>query len=340
MRYEYLFFVMLRIIDNHYIQNIASHASRYVNARHKIDAASKPPLNDPTLDLKPGALTESLKLLFNLTKLYPNHVHDFTRTITPILEILHNVHLETQPLQPPVSQLINALLNLNISDPANFTSHSTPFFTPPTPNAHISRLIQILDLAIRSSKEEQLESVVPLVTLLRRIYELAPARIEHEMQAQLLPSNEERAQPLGQSDTLASHLLHLTISPLAPNLKESVSCMLFELSSKDATTFVRNVGYGFAAGFLMTHNLPVPENTLEDPGAKLTSVDGQAINPITGQRRDMEPEDPLPEMTDEEKEREAERLFVLFERLKATGVVEVVNPVEAVVGEGRFKEVE
>ncbi|KAK3331398.1 guanine nucleotide exchange factor synembryn-domain-containing protein [Apodospora peruviana] len=37
--------------------------------------------------------------------------------------------------------------------------------------------------------------------------------------------------------------------------------------------------------------------------------------------------DSLPEMTDEEKEREAERLFVLFERLRATGVVNVENPV-------------
>lgn len=92
----------------------------------------------------------------------------------------------------------------------------------------------------------------------------------------------------------------------------------------------------------MTHNLPFPENALatEDPGARLTSVDGREINPITGQMRDMEPEDELPEMTDEEKEAEAEKLFVLFERLKATGVMEVVNPVEQASREGRFEEVE
>lgn len=54
----------------------------------------------------------------------------------------------------------------------------------------------------------------------------------------------------------------------------------------------------------------------------------------------MEPRDEGPEMTDEEKEQEAEKLFVLFERLKATGVVEVVNPVERAVREGRFEEVE
>ena len=39
------------------------------------------------------------------------------------------------------------------------------------------------------------------------------------------------------------------------------------------------------------------------------------INPITGQRRDMEPQIPEgPPMTEDEKLREAERMFVLFER--------------------------
>ena len=54
----------------------------------------------------------------------------------------------------------------------------------------------------------------------------------------------------------------------------------------------------------------------------------------------MEPDDHGPEMTDEEKEREAEKLFVLFERLKATGVVNVVNPIEHAAREGRFEEVD
>lgn len=76
----------------------------------------------------------------------------------------------------------------------------------------------------------------------------------------------------------------------------------------------------------MSHDLPAPEFSLqsdsldaaagdtEDLGETLTRVDGQDINPITGQRTDMEPVDTGPEMTDLEKEREAERLFVLFER--------------------------
>ena len=165
------------------------------------------------------------------------------------------------------------------------------------------------------------------MSLIRRIYDFAPEAIRPYMRSRLLPSNEERNQPLGKADTVSAFLLRLSTSPVAPNLRETISNMLFELSGRDATNFVRNVGYGFASGFLMTHDMPVPENAMEawstatgegerevlDPGERVTNVDGVEINPVTGQRRDME-NAPEVEMTEEEKEREAERLFVLFER--------------------------
>lgn len=296
----------------------------------------------PTLE--PGALTESLKLLFNLNQFYPDHVADFTRIIAPILQILTNIELQGQALQQPVIALINSLLSLDLPGPISPDSDElreyTPLFPEYDPHDNHLRLINILDSSVRSSKEEQLQGLVPLITLLRRVYELAPPSVKAEMAAQLLPSNEERTQPLGKTDSLASRLLRLSTSPTVSRLQDGISNLLFELSDKDAATFVRNVGYGFAAGYLMTHNLPVPDNATGDPGEKVTTIDGQEINPITGQRRDMEPEDPMPDMTDEEKEREAEKLFVLFERLKATGVMNVMNPVEQAVQEGRFEEVD
>jgi hypothetical protein len=39
---------------------------------------------------------------------------------------------------------------------------------------------------------------------------------------------------------------------------------MFELSDQDATSFVKNVGYGFASGFLMAHEMPkVPQTAAE-----------------------------------------------------------------------------
>lgn len=40
--------------------------------------------------------------------------------------------------------------------------------------------------------------------------------------------------------------------------------------------------------------------------------------------------------SEEEKEREAESLFVLFERLKKNGVIKVTNPIEVWRQEGKF----
>lgn len=69
----------------------------------------------------------------------------------------------------------------------------------------------------------------------------------------------------------------------------------------------------------------------------------EEINPITGQYVSKEEKLPdLKDMTDEEKEREAERLFVLFERLKKTGIIDVENPIAKAMQEsqGRFEEIE
>ena len=319
--------------------------------RHEAEQIDPSSGNNFSSPLGWAPLTETLKLTFNLTSLYPHRISAFNSTLNPILAILKSLQTQTPILQPPLTQLINVLLNLNLlgkeSESAHEHGNNLSFFPNSGPNTHVSRLVAILDSAIRTTSEEILESAaIPLITLLRRAYDLAPSSVKTYMQSTLLPSNDERTQPLGRSDTLASCLLRLSTSAVAPNLREGISSLLFELSDKEATSFVRNVGYGFAAGFLMTHNLPIPDNALKSDdergslGGRLTNIDGKEINPVTGQRRDMEPENLGPEMTEEEKEVEAERLFVLFERLKATGVVNVVNPVQQAVQEGRVEELD
>jgi len=84
----------------------------------------------------------------------------------------------------------------------------------------------------------------------------------------------------------------------------------------------------------MSHNITIPSS---DPTAPIYSE--KPINPITGQYMEDAPLS-LANMTDEEKEREAERLFVLFERLKKTGVMDVVNPVQEAINSGKIREIE
>lgn len=79
-----------------------------------------------------------------------------------------------------------------------------------------------------------------------------------------------------------------------------------------------------------------PQETQVDTSDGNNENENQHINPITGQyvsaERDQGPA--LADMTDEEKEREAEKLFVLFERLKKTGIIDVENPIAKAMREG------
>lgn len=116
------------------------------------------------------------------------------------------------------------------------------------------------------------------------------------MQWLLLPTFDERARPLGTSDTLSAKLLKLSIDAMVPTLREGISSLMFELSGKDAQKMVENVGYGFAAGFLVDNNMSIPVDASEAfatgnaSGAAREDVDGAGreripINPITGQRK-------------------------------------------------------
>lgn len=71
------------------------------------------------------------------------------------------------------------------------------------------------------------------------------------------------------------------------------------------------------------------------PPAGTTDAEGAPINPITGIRNQNRStsED---EMTEEEKEIEAEKLFVLFDRLEKSGMG--VNPIRKAQQEGKLEE--
>ncbi|ORX48219.1 hypothetical protein DM01DRAFT_1292244 [Hesseltinella vesiculosa] len=110
---------------------------------------------------------------------------------------------------------------------------------------------------------------------------------------------------------------------MAPQTRDAVSETLFVLCDENPTTFSQQVGYGNAIGYLVNKGI-----AMEPPHDAPESSQNRNINPITGQYLDAQDDGPsLADMTDEEKEREAERLFVLFERLKKTGIVDVENPV-------------
>ena len=284
---------------------------------------------------------ETLKLVYNLIYYSSGAASKLSGCIRPISTTLTSIKLSSPPLQPPVTSLVNALCNLDLALGNEVdTSTSEALFPAQDGSKLADRLLHILEKSVtpKSDEERDLDATLsPLVNLIRKLYTAAPEHVQEHMRSVLLPQQSSRDKPLGQDSTLASRLLRLSISPLNPLLRDSISTLLFELSDKDPTLFVQNIGYGYAAGFLTSNGMAVPPS-VSGSGHVAAGVDD--INPITGQRRDAEPEVELPEMTDEEKEREAERLFVLFERLRATGVVDVKNPVQQAIDEGRFEELD
>lgn len=87
------------------------------------------------------------------------------------------------------------------------------------------------------------------------------------------------------------------------------------------------MGYGNVAGFLFNKGIVTGPPSGDASSSADTS--GAQINPITGAIQEERAEI---EMTEEEREREAERLFVLFDRLERTGAVPPeANPVRRAI---------
>jgi len=98
------------------------------------------------------------------------------------------------------------------------------------------------------------------------------------------------------------------------------------------------LGYGNLAGYLYNKGImsapAPPPSTSGSSASGPSTADGAEINPITGT---VQEKTELPEMTEEEKEREAEKLFVLFDRLERTGALSPSqNPIRKAVQEGKL----
>lgn len=79
---------------------------------------------------------------------------------------------------------------------------------------------------------------------------------------------------------------------------------------------------------------PPPARGSAGASVPTATASGVPINPITGVAE--RPAPPI-EMSDEEKEREAEKLFVLFDRLEKTGALpKESNPIRKAIQEGKL----
>ncbi|KAM7191544.1 Guanine nucleotide exchange factor [Naviculisporaceae sp. PSN 640] len=322
-----------KLIEKHGLaESIVENLSRHV-ARSSSSAGKT---TDP---MEGMALIETLKLLFNVTRFAASHLDSFAPAIPHLVTLVITQEMPStgRPLDGQFSQLVNALMNLKL----DMETAKSALFPSDKPTILVDRLLQLLDASMKSYKDQELEQVVtPLICVISSLHEHAPEGVRAHIRSKLLPTEEDRKTVLGKSETLPSKLLRNWTNPVAPEFCKAISHLFFDMSDKDAGKFIENVGYGFASGFLFQNNIAIPEGYSGEAATAGSSMGGKMrdVNPITGQFRDEEKFPDIPEMTDEEKEREAERLFVLFERLKQNGIISVENPVAQAYREGRFEE--
>jgi hypothetical protein len=256
------------------------------------------------------AFTDTVKLMHNIAALYPDLAPSFSPAIGPLFKFISRIDIPPKPLDGLTGFLIKCLARLDLEGEKGKPFESNPIFPTFNQNCNVDKLINILDKAVPAHPPDFLEvNAVPLIGTLTIIYSMAPDGCRQYMQWLLLPEESDGSQPIGKSDTLSSRLLRLSTGPY-PILKSAISQLLFSLSDCSPENLTRNIGFGFASGLLASNGLDVPRTAGE---AFSTSAD-PARNPITGQRYDAEPVDTSPPMSKAEREREAERLFVLFER--------------------------
>ncbi|KAF7984825.1 hypothetical protein HWV62_10757 [Athelia sp. TMB] len=175
--------------------------------------------------------------------------------------------------------------------------------------------IQIRNMC-KAEGETSLDDVMsPLVLLVSRLA-LADDTTRVRFREILLPADLDRSRPLESREDLLGRCLRMLSSVHHARLKDAVGEMLFAICDSNATTLSAQVGYGNVAGFLF--NKGVMSAPAQPSNSTLVTPSGEAINPITGTLQT----EPIPnDMTDEEREREAEKLMVLFDRMERTGTI-------------------
>ncbi|TFK56280.1 hypothetical protein OE88DRAFT_728045 [Heliocybe sulcata] len=161
--------------------------------------------------------------------------------------------------------------------------------------------------------------MAPLVALVTRFC-VDDEQSKVRMRNWVLPADLDRTSPLERRADMLGRCLRLLSCVYHPRLKDAVGEMLYAMCDSDAGVLSSQVGYGNVAGFLYNKGIMSAPPRPASSTAPTTASSGDPINPITGTVHQEQPE---PEMTEEEKQQEMEKLMVLFERLEKTGTVKI-----------------
>ncbi|XP_044192853.1 synembryn-A isoform X1 [Thunnus albacares] len=174
------------------------------------------------------------------------------------------------------------------------------------------------------------EKLTPILNLLTESCR-AHKETRHYIRKHILPPLKDVSHRPEEGSTVKSRLIRL-MTHLDTDVKHCAADLIFVLCKENVRRFVKYTGYGNAAGLLATRGL------LGGQGSRTSSSDAQyssdsdsdteeyrqvkdRINPVTG-RVEVEQPDPMEGMTEEEKEEEAKRLIMLFNKLSRDNIIQ------------------
>uniref|UniRef100_A0A673AJV9 Synembryn n=1 Tax=Sphaeramia orbicularis TaxID=375764 RepID=A0A673AJV9_9TELE len=158
----------------------------------------------------------------------------------------------------------------------------------------------------------------------------------------ILPPLRDASQKPEEGCTVKSRLIRL-MTHLDTDLKHCAADLIFVLCKENVRRFVKYTGYGNAAGLLATRGL-LGSGSKSSSSSTQYSSDSDSdteeyrqvkdrINPVTG-RVEAEQPDPMQGMSEEEKEEEAKRLIMLFNKLSRS--VKLITLAVGVDSEGKL----
>ncbi|TPX49068.1 hypothetical protein SeMB42_g01741 [Synchytrium endobioticum] len=283
-------------------------------------------------------LGEIFKVVFNIVTAFENpedaaikpvlqrttqdQIDAFQVLVYHVAQYIKAAKFPSPPLTPPYSTAIHALMNVA----SLFWSE---WYFKQKDYSVVTRVLDVLEqtLALNASAgnpegdNPQWETDLPPLLILLTRMARAEDGARESIKARLAPESIDRTKHLSQGTSVTAYLMRFMASVALPHVRDTVSELLFACFDDNPTELAAYTGLGLAAGFLVQRGV-MP---LSLPVAADGPMSADDIDPITGVRR--REDTALPEwnsMTEEEKEREADEMIALFEKLNKTGVVKVV----------------
>ncbi|KAK7025452.1 hypothetical protein VNI00_015980 [Paramarasmius palmivorus] len=278
--------------------------------------------------------------------------------ISPLLRVYHGLpSAKPTPLASPLTNVIHCLITIPVNESVLddwFGTDESPVpdavertrdlidecFALYFPGTKSPDDTSVRDHASSLHPDDDLDDILsPLVILMTRLC-LGDASTRQRILDWMVPPDLDRdsERPLDERPTFLGRCLRLMGSVYHRRLKDAVGEMLYAMCGQDAGLLCNKVGYGHVAGFLFEKGVMSAPDTGgsadekgkgKEPDGEGESMDNEEmsfanpetrqINPITGTYVPDRKSNPADDMSEEEKEREMEKLFVLFDRLEKTG---------------------